>query len=732
MEYLRPQRGAIPSIFQGSSPLEFQPLVEVRNVRKLQQDAETRYAVQVTDGEWVVKALAIPGSTLIQQVESGSVAVNTLIKAVDYRLEDLNGTSFLLIMKADIVGMVPQEFRVSADQLQKWGGGRTGVGAGFTQADPAAAAAAQAQAQAAQAQAAQGYAAPQLPPWSAQPSSFQTPERRANTGIADQTPMPQPMGMRAAAGQGANPYGGAAPMSGLPPQCGNGFAGGASAGPPYGAGAANNGRQGTMNDFFGRQPVANKPSGGAQGGFLPIAELSPYTNGRWKIKARVVTKSDIRRFNNARGEGQLFKIDLADATGEISATFFGKAVDAFYPQLRQGQVYSFSRGHIKQGNPRWDRSEHVLTFEEQAAIEALEDDRELPGVSYNFKPICNVPEMEVNSNIDVQAVIYAVQEPFTFTSKNTNKEMVKREVGLWDPSGPEGASFCTMTLWGDKALNETFELGAPVFIKGARVTEWNNEKSLASPGVLEQNPDDPRAFALKAKFEEHQKTRPLPITMTKMSASSAGTRKTIRGCREEDLNLGQPPAMGMGFDPNGPRAIHRHYVLATVTSIPSERMPCYPSCPGLVDSSRSTGATQGGAPEKRTCNKKVTNEGPGIWRCAAGHVCQQPVYRYLAKMQVMDHTDSLEVNVYDNVARQFFGCEAGEYAQMYENPEQDVQLQQTNRRVLWRRVMLKLRSQKEVWQETERVRYNVDDASGVTLVREAKSMLAEVKGALAA
>jgi len=703
---MEPQRGAFVRVFGGSSPLDYQPLLEVKNVRRLQQGDETRYAISVTDGEFVVKALAIPGSGLIQQVESGVVVVNTLIKATDYRLEELEGTAFLLIMRADILGIVPEHLRTPMESLQK-----------FAQTRPGAA----------QAQAAQAPAAQQLPPWAAQSAAIMTPERRA-TRPADETPMPQPMapgqgmGMQAAFGQGPNPYGGASAGNGLPPHCGA-----APAGPAGGAA-----RSGGISDFFGRPPVASRPQGGAPGGFLPISEISPYTNGRWKIKARVITKADIRRFSNARGEGQLFKIDIGDKSGEISATFFGKAVDLFYPQLRQGQVYSFSRGHIKQGNPRFDRTEHVLTFDDHGAIEAMEDDAEIPGVTYDFKPICVAQELDVNSIVDVQAVIWAVQEPFTFTSKASGKEMVKREVGLWDPSGPEGSSFVNLTLWGDRALGDGFELGAPIFIKGARVAEWNNQKDLSSPGVYEINPDDPRAFALKARFEEQQRTRPMPLTMSRGAPASSNARKTIRACQEEDLQLGPPQAPGQGFDPNGPRSVHRHYVLATVTSLPGDRMPCYPACPAQVESNRISGPTQAPGADKRTCNKKVTNEGPNIWRCAAGHMCQQPVFRYLCRMQVMDHTESIEVNVYDNVARQFFNVDAGEYARLYESPEQELELQRVNRRVLWRRVMLKLRSQKDTWQEAERIRYNVDEASGVLLAKDARQMLAEVKAALAA
>jgi len=33
---------------------------------------------------------------------------------------------------------------------------------------------------------------------------------------------------------------------------------------------------------------------------------------RWSIKARVTNKSEIRHWNNARGEGKLFSVDLID------------------------------------------------------------------------------------------------------------------------------------------------------------------------------------------------------------------------------------------------------------------------------------------------------------------------------------------------------------------------------------------------------------------------------------
>lgn len=47
---------------------------------------------------------------------------------------------------------------------------------------------------------------------------------------------------------------------------------------------------------------------------VPKAALNPY-QCRWAIKARVTAKVDLRRYNNARGDGNIFLFDLLDSDG---------------------------------------------------------------------------------------------------------------------------------------------------------------------------------------------------------------------------------------------------------------------------------------------------------------------------------------------------------------------------------------------------------------------------------
>jgi replication factor A1 len=64
---------------------------------------------------------------------------------------------------------------------------------------------------------------------------------------------------------------------------------------------------------------------------------------RWTLKARVTQKSERRRWSNAKGEGQLFSVNLLDETGEIKATAFGAAVDELYDRLEEGRVRKTER-----------------------------------------------------------------------------------------------------------------------------------------------------------------------------------------------------------------------------------------------------------------------------------------------------------------------------------------------------------------------------------------------------
>ena len=69
---------------------------------------------------------------------------------------------------------------------------------------------------------------------------------------------------------------------------------------------------------------------------MPFSTLTMMTDA-WRIKGRVLKKSDMRTWKNAKGTGTVFSIDLLDYQGnEIGASFFND--NRFYDMLEVGKV----------------------------------------------------------------------------------------------------------------------------------------------------------------------------------------------------------------------------------------------------------------------------------------------------------------------------------------------------------------------------------------------------------
>jgi replication factor A1 len=94
---------------------------------------------------------------------------------------------------------------------------------------------------------------------------------------------------------------------------------------------------------------------------------------RWKIKARVSQKSEVKRWSNARGEGKLFSVTFLDESGQIKATGFNDAVDNLYDSLQEGKVYSVSRGKINIAKKQYNTTGHdyEIVFENSTEVEEV-------------------------------------------------------------------------------------------------------------------------------------------------------------------------------------------------------------------------------------------------------------------------------------------------------------------------------------------------------------------------
>lgn len=115
-------------------------------------------------------------------------------------------------------------------------------------------------------------------------------------------------------------------------------------------------------------------SGDDDAGFIPVSCLNTFTHD-WAIKVRVTKKYAMRSWNNPKGQGDLFNVDLIDRGDcQINATFFNEGARKYHQILEEGKVYKMSGGQIKMANKRYTtiKNDYCITFDERADIFEVE------------------------------------------------------------------------------------------------------------------------------------------------------------------------------------------------------------------------------------------------------------------------------------------------------------------------------------------------------------------------
>lgn len=451
---------------------------------------------------------------------------------------------------------------------------------------------------------------------------------------------------------------------------------------------------------YEKKPITT--SGPSAGGYYEepeslqtIANLSPYHN-RWAIKARIVNKSDIKKFANAKGEGKLFSATCIDASGEIRMTAFGEAVDRFFDMVQEGQVYYISNAQVKIAKRQFGvRNEYEIHLEPSSLITLAQGGTEsIPSIRYSFTPIAQIVNLEKDSNCDVIGVIREVGELGSITTKTTGKTLSKRDLTIGDTSG------CSIrvTLWGTQAENFSAGYGnAIIAIKNARVGDYNGRTlSTSSTSTITMDPDIREAHELRGWFDArgiHEDSRPLTVSAVAGGAAvPRDDRKTIAQIRDEHLGSGEKPDY--------------FSVLANITYIKSESTISYTACP------------------EEGCNKKVTSHssGPNMWYCEK---CQKVFdrcdHRYILSLQIGDHTGQTWVNAFNETAEQLLGRPAEDM--YYLRSSDELQYQQIFKEAMFKQYVFRVRAKQENYQGELKLRCNILAALPVNAEEESRHLI---------
>ncbi|CAN0906747.1 Replication protein A 70 kDa DNA-binding subunit C [Linum grandiflorum] len=454
--------------------------------------------------------------------------------------------------------------------------------------------------------------------------------------------------------------------------------------------------------YSNRGPVARNEAPAA---ILPISALNPY-QGRWTIKARVTAKAEMRHYHNPRGEGKVFSFDLLDSNGgEIRVTCFNAVADQFYPCIEVGRVYTVSKGSLKPAQKNFNHLNNDLEiFLENGSIvqQCDDDDSSIPRQQFHFRMISEIEGLESGSIVDLIGIVYAII-PATSIMKKNGTETQKRSLQLKDMSYRS----VELTLWGNFCNAEGHELqkkcdsgNFPILaIKSGRINDFNGKAvGTISTSQLFIDPEFEEAGSLKQWFErEGRNASFVSISKQVSSGGRNDVLKTISQIKDESLGMsgnGKPDWISVN---------------AAVIFVKSDSF-MYTACPIMIGD--------------RPCNKKVSNNGDGKWRCEK---CDQTVdeceYRYILQVQIQDHTGSTWATAFQESAELLMGMPAKDLYFMKFEQQDDEGFMKVLRKVLFTRYVFKLKILEETYNDEARVKSTVVKIEKVNCVSHSKALL---------
>jgi replication factor A1 len=452
--------------------------------------------------------------------------------------------------------------------------------------------------------------------------------------------------------------------------------------------------------------VRNNEPGNVQ----PIDSLNPYMS-RWTIKALVNSKSDMKTWSNARGEGCLFSVDLLDQNGgEIRATFFKDAAQKFFDIIEEEKCFFFSGGRLKVANKQYTsiKNNYECTFDANADIRpAPNDDQKKFKLNFDFVEIAKLEEVEPNAIVDVIGVITDPGACSNLTSK-AGKDLIKRDIMIVDKSGAE----VKVTFWGDRAQNDPHQWdGNPVLaLRGCKVSDFGGRSigTFNSTKVL-FNPDIPEGQTLRGWYDGGGASAPVK----RMSSGSGGNRGMAPFEERSSLDEIRTKNMGNAEKPDWIT------IKATITFIKHDQEP-KGDLPG--------GPWYHACPESSNQNFKVISEPSGEWRCEKlDKTFQEKTNRYILPLSVTDHSGTQWVTLFDEEGRKILGGTTANELEAFKGEGNEGKFEEAFQRANFGTYLMKCRVKSEAYNDETRVKVTCVATEPINYITESQSLISAIE-----
>ncbi|XP_055950085.1 replication protein A 70 kDa DNA-binding subunit-like [Argiope bruennichi] len=426
-----------------------------------------------------------------------------------------------------------------------------------------------------------------------------------------------------------------------------------------------------------------------QSNIIPIASLSPYQN-KWTIKARIIYKTSIKSYNNAKGSGKFFSFYLLDETGEIRVTAFNDLAESLLIFLVLNNVYYVSNAKVQRAKDNSAvKNDFEIVVNTNTNIELASDISSVPCMKFDFVPISQIHLLPKDSYVDIIGVCCYVSEMTTIVTK-TNKEVYKLDLLLLDFDKQP----MTLSLWGSDAEDYKCGDNHVIVVRRAKVTSFKGCSLTVSPdSMFFIDPPIKEASALKSWYEHLGDT--FDIKLGTSDAFKEWNSQPWKICSE--INA-------INFE-DSDRAEY-FTIKATITEVQKEKC-MYQSCP-ISD-----------------CYKKVVDLGNGFYKCAK---CDKEYDSFkwllLLSFNLADFSDSLWAVAFREIAEIIIGYKVDFLSNAKEHDENKYLNILSN--LHFQSFIFKLRSKMEIFNETSRLKTTVLDARPVDPIFHARRLLHDI------
>eukprot|EP00250_Pteridium_aquilinum_P034781 c8088_g1_i1 orf=345-2195(-) len=440
----------------------------------------------------------------------------------------------------------------------------------------------------------------------------------------------------------------------------------------------------------------------------PLVSLNPY-QGNWTIKVRVTNKGPMRSFKNARGDGNVFNVELTDEDGtQIQATMFKEAAEKFYPKLELGKVYFISKGSLRVANKQFStvKNDYEMTLNINSEVEEVSGEKsKIPELCYNLVKIDELgPYVNGKEPVDVLGVVQSVSGILSIRRKLNNEEIPKRDVVIAD----ESKKTVTVTLWNEAATVEGEKLldlaneSPVVLIRRLRVMEYQGVSlSANSTSILQINPDIPEAHKLRSWYSSEGKE----VQMVPAGANLPG-----------------------GATRNGSRSsfADRKFITEIVQPSVGDAKPEYFNVKGYISFIKPDQAMWYLACQ--TCNRKVTEDlGSSKFWCEG---CQKNFdgcnRRYILTVKLTDFSGEGWVSAFNEQAELVLGNTADQLADIRSQIGEKNAYEEELKKAMWVPYVLRVSVAQTEYMNEKRQRITVRSISSVNWEEESKYLLEQI------